>query len=80
MFKGETFYPIASLTKTVPVLSVGAISKRYDKYNLHDSALLMFYANACLVTFTESSGDRHIMILLTSESFAIFVSRHGNRA
>jgi len=29
VFKGETFYPIASLTKTVPVLSVGAISKRF---------------------------------------------------
>eukprot|EP00794_Sanderia_malayensis_P018613 gene18613-20490_t len=29
VFSGETFYPIASLTKTVPVLSVGAISKRF---------------------------------------------------
>jgi len=29
VFEGRVFYPIASLTKTVPVLSVGAISKVY---------------------------------------------------
>jgi len=29
VFEGETFYPIASLTTTVPVLSVCAISKRF---------------------------------------------------
>eukprot|EP00795_Rhopilema_esculentum_P001117 gene1117-15457_t len=29
VFKNETFYPIASLTTTVPVLALGAISKRF---------------------------------------------------
>lgn len=29
VFKGETFYPIASLTKTVPILTVGGIAKVY---------------------------------------------------
>lgn len=29
VFKGNTFYPMATLTKEVPILSVGGLAKKY---------------------------------------------------